>query len=152
MWCSFTSAAHATSSTYTPDTNANQTGQLTAALAQPTIVTQPADMQLQLGGTVRFSVVAAELGEITYQWQHDGTYISGATGDVLAVCGLAINLSDYGQYTVLVSKGLASARVLSGSDSDGLIDSWEILTFVNLSQTARGAKMLIKSTTTSANW
>lgn len=106
--------------------------------AAPSIVTPPRDALLQPGGTVRFSVVAGGPGTVTYQWRHKGTDIPGATGDVLLVPGLAINLPDYGQYTVVVSNGPGSsttsapATVLPDSNLNGVADAVELQYFTTL--------------------
>jgi outer membrane protein assembly factor BamB len=45
----------------------------------PTITTQPAAQSAAPGQTATFSVVAAGTGPLSYQWQKNGTAISGAT-------------------------------------------------------------------------
>jgi trimeric autotransporter adhesin len=45
----------------------------------PTIGTQPANQTVMAGQTAAFSVVAAGTAPLTYQWQKNGTAISGAT-------------------------------------------------------------------------
>lgn len=51
------------------------------ASAAPTITTQPANQTVTAGQTATFSVVAAGTGPLTYQWQENGTAISGATSN-----------------------------------------------------------------------
>ena len=49
-------------------------------LIPPAIITQPVDQTVDLGQTATFSVAAAGTAPITYQWQKNGTNITGATG------------------------------------------------------------------------
>src|SRR6185436_17828649 len=45
----------------------------------PTITTQPANQTLTAGQTATFSVVASGTPPLSYQWQKNGSNISGAT-------------------------------------------------------------------------
>jgi hypothetical protein len=47
--------------------------------AAPAIMTQPADKTVTVGQTATFSVTASGSAPLTYQWQRNGTNISGAT-------------------------------------------------------------------------
>ena len=47
--------------------------------APPTISTQPANKTVTAGQTATFSVTASGAGTLTYQWNRNGTAISGAT-------------------------------------------------------------------------
>lgn len=47
--------------------------------AAPTLSTQPASQTVTIGTTATFTVSAAGTGPFTYQWQKNGTAISGAT-------------------------------------------------------------------------
>jgi hypothetical protein len=51
-----------------------------SAATAPTITTQPASQSVATGTTATFSVVSTGSGTLTYQWQSNGTNISGATG------------------------------------------------------------------------
>lgn len=124
---------------FTHDPNGNTLSQQpVVAPAPPVIVTPPRDALLQPGGTVRFNVVAGGPGPVTYQWRHNGADLPGATGDVMVVPGLAMNLPDYGQYTVVVSNGpassttSASATVLPDSNLNGVADAVELQYFTTL--------------------
>ena len=46
----------------------------------PTIILQPVDQTVDLGQTATFSVAATGTAPLTYQWQKNGTNITGATG------------------------------------------------------------------------
>lgn len=125
------------------DTNGNQLSQQTSVAAAPTIITGPSDVLLQPGGVVRFSAVASGPGTLSYQWQHNNIPILGETGDTLVVTGLAIDLPDYGEYSVIVSNANGnttsnSATVLPDSNSNDLPDAWELLHFGDLNQLGYG--------------
>jgi len=45
----------------------------------PAIIIQPADLNVDLGQTATFSVVATGTAPLTYQWQKNGTNIPGET-------------------------------------------------------------------------
>jgi hypothetical protein len=55
---------------------------------RPTIVTQPLDATVLVGGTAKFEVVAAGPKPITYQWFRNGQSLSGETGSKLTLAGL----------------------------------------------------------------
>lgn len=125
--------------TYTHDPNGNQTSQQSAAAAAPAILSHPVHALLTPGGTVRFSVVAGGPGPLTYQWQADNVDIPQATSDTLQVSGLAIGLSVYPSYRVIVTNATGSvtsntATVRSDSDSDGMPDVLENQYFFNLTR------------------
>src|SRR5438445_408558 len=50
-----------------------------AAAVAPTITTQPANQTVTAGQTATFAVVAAGTAPLSYQWQKNGSAISGAT-------------------------------------------------------------------------
>jgi hypothetical protein len=50
-----------------------------SSVAEPTITTQPSSLTVAAGQTATFSVVASGTAPLTYQWQSNGTAISGAT-------------------------------------------------------------------------
>ncbi|HEY2548524.1 MAG TPA: immunoglobulin domain-containing protein, partial [Candidatus Acidoferrum sp.] len=52
---------------------------VTPAPVAPTITTQPASQTVTAGQTATFSVVASGTAPLSYQWQMNGTTISGAT-------------------------------------------------------------------------
>jgi len=70
----------------------------------PAITTQPASQSVNAGTSPSLSVVAA--GVTGYQWQFNGTSISGATNLTLTLAG--IGTSQQGSYTVVVSNGYGS--------------------------------------------
>lgn len=90
----------------------NSLGSVTSAAATltvnspPSITTQPANQSVLLGGTATFSVSAQGTAPLGYQWQKNGTAISGATNQTLTI-GNGQN-ADAASYAVVVSNGLGS--------------------------------------------
>ncbi len=72
----------------------------TAALLGPLITSQPLAQTFTVGGGITLSVAAIGTG-LTYQWQFNGTNISGATNPTLNLTSLTS--ADAGTYRVLVS-------------------------------------------------
>ncbi|NJD51367.1 MAG: hypothetical protein FIB07_00690 [Candidatus Methanoperedens sp.] len=68
----------------------------------PTIITQPVSQTITAGQTAAFSVAATGTAPLTYQWQKNGTNITGATGALYTT--LPATISDNGTvYQVIVS-------------------------------------------------
>ena len=70
----------------------------------PVITTQPASQSVNAGAGVSLTVAAT--GATGYQWQFNGTTISGATNSTLTLP--AVTTSQQGSYTVVVSNGNGS--------------------------------------------
>ena len=77
----------------------------------PVILSGPESQTVPVGSVVSFTVVASGSGTLSYQWQHDGTNIAGATATSLNLA--SAQLTDAGTYTVLVSN--AGGSVSSGA-------------------------------------
>ncbi len=77
-----------------------------AALAGPTIVTQPAAQVVAGGGSAMFSVAATGTAPITYQWRLDGTPIPGANSSSYTLP--AVQAGQTGTYTVVVTNTAGS--------------------------------------------
>ena len=71
----------------------------------PTIITQPADTTVTVGGTASLSVVATG-NNLFYQWFKNGAIIPGATGATLTFTNAQV--SDAATYTVVVSNSSGS--------------------------------------------
>jgi hypothetical protein len=68
----------------------------------PTITTQPGSAAVTTGGSALFSVTAtAGTSTISYQWQFNGTAISGATSSSYSIG--SVTSANAGTYTVVVS-------------------------------------------------
>ncbi len=72
-----------------------------AASAAPQITAQPASQTAALGAGAAFSVTAAGMPQVAYQWQFDGADLPGATNSTLAFN--AVQAADAGWYQVVVS-------------------------------------------------
>ena len=82
-------------------TSSNATLTVSAAPGAPVIGTQPANQSVAAGQTAKFSVTATGNGPLTYQWQKNGTDISGATSSTYTTPITVIG--DTGtQYSVVV--------------------------------------------------
>jgi len=66
----------------------------------PGIVTQPLGQTVEKGRSAVFTVEASGTAPFTYQWQHDGADIDGATADTLTI--ESVGAADDGDYTVIV--------------------------------------------------
>ena len=75
-----------------------------ATISGPAINTQPLSQKVCTGGTMTLSVTANYAA--SYQWNLNGTPISGATSSTYTVSGAAS--ANAGQYTVTVTNGLGS--------------------------------------------
>jgi hypothetical protein len=81
---------------------------VTAASVAPTIATQPQSQTVVAGLTASFSVTATGTSPLSYQWQRNGTAISGATNASYTTPVLAV--ADSGAvYAVVVSNTVGSA-------------------------------------------
>ena len=73
-------------------------------LGAPVIGTQPTNQSVAVGQTAKFSVTATGTGTLTYQWQKNGTDISGATSSTYTTP--ATSSTDNGAlYSVVVFNG-----------------------------------------------
>ncbi len=75
----------------------------------PAVTTQPTDVTVYAGETATFSIIAEGTGTLSYQWRHNGTAITGATG---TTCTVSASDATAGTYTVLVTD---SAGTISSS-------------------------------------
>lgn len=74
---------------------------LDLSMSAPTIITQPRSLAVTAGGSATFAVVADGTGTLAYQWQKDGTAITGATAPTHSISS-ASSISA-GNYSVVVS-------------------------------------------------
>jgi hypothetical protein len=88
----------------------NAAGGITSAIVtlavDPVPYIVPTNQTVALGGPANFAVYASGEAAFTYQWQHDGTNISGV-GITYAIPGVQEN--DAGTYTVVVSGDFSPA-------------------------------------------
>ena len=76
------------------------------AIVAPSIVTQPASITANAGGTATFAVGVNGTGPLAFQWRRDGVNIGGATSAVLTLNSVA--LPNAGSYSVLISNSAGS--------------------------------------------
>ncbi|MBW8865141.1 MAG: immunoglobulin domain-containing protein, partial [Verrucomicrobia bacterium] len=79
---------------------AGSAGKCSSILA-PIIITQPTNLTVTAHGTAAFNVTAQGTGPLAYQWNFNGTNISGATNFTLTLND--VSLAQAGYYSVLVS-------------------------------------------------
>ena len=78
----------------------------TQAGAAPSIISQPQDRTVGLGGSVGFTVVATGAPVLRYQWRHDGVPISGAVSPQLALTNVSLNAAGAFDCVVTNSQGI----------------------------------------------
>ena len=75
-------------------------------LVPPTITAQPVDLTLLAGGSGNFSVAVIGESPLSYQWQFNGTNISGATASSFAITNA--QASNAGSYAVIITNSVGS--------------------------------------------
>ncbi len=87
---------------------------VTISSVPPSITTQPVSQTVTPGQTATFSVAASGTAPMSYQWQKNGTAISGATSSSYQTP--AATLSDNGsQFTVVISNAAGPVTSSSGT-------------------------------------
>ena len=114
----------------------------------PAITLQPTDKSVVAGQTATFSVVASGTGSLSYQWQRNGSNISGATSANYTTP--ATVLADSGsQFRVVVSNSagtvISTAALLTVTSASTL----DVLTYHN--NNARTGANLAETALTTAN-
>jgi hypothetical protein len=74
---------------------------------RPCITVQPLSQSVSPGAPVRLLAMAVGLPSLTYQWQHNGTNLPGATGCPLTLG--EVRCPDAGAYALVVSNQIGSA-------------------------------------------
>lgn len=91
---------------------ADNSGSVTSSVATltvlnpPVITKQPASLSVLAGANTNLSVTATGESPLSYQWQRNGTNISGATAAVYAIANA--QAGDAGNYTVVVTNAVGS--------------------------------------------
>ena len=117
-----------------------------AASIAPSITTQPASRTVTVGQTASFAVSVSGTSPFTYQWNKNGTAISGATSSTYVTPATAI--SDSGaQFTVVVTNAAGSVT----SNAAALtVNAGTLLLTVNPTSLSFGNVNLSASATKSA--
>src|SRR5207248_8354102 len=79
-----------------------------AAVTAPTITTQPANQTVTVGQTATFAVVATGTAPLGYQWQKNGTAISGATSASYTT-SVTTSTDNGAKFVVVVSNSAGNA-------------------------------------------
>lgn len=108
---------------------------ISAGLISPSITTQPANATVTTGGSASFTVVASGTAPLTYQWNKNGTAISGATSAAYTIA--TAQASDAASYTVTV---VNSAGSVTSSAATLTVNAPSGITLARLSNfSGRGA-------------
>jgi len=99
----------------------------------PAITTQPNSQTVNSGTTASFSVVASGGTPLSYQWQKNGSPISGATASSFSISN--VQGSDAGDYTVTVSNTGGSSTSLPATLSVNVVATAPSITSHPASQT-----------------
>jgi outer membrane protein assembly factor BamB len=121
-----------------------------ATPAAPTIVTQPANQTVIVGQTATFSVTAAGMSPLTYQWQKGTTAIAGATSASYSTP--TTTASDNGtEFSVVVSNSLgkATSNAATLAVDPKVPGTTDVLTYHN--DIARTGQNLTETTLTTSN-
>jgi hypothetical protein len=135
-------------SDYTP-TNPNPPSGATA----PAITTQPGNISTTVGNTAVFTVAASGTAPLTYQWQKNGTAISGATSATYTTP--TVQLADDGaMFSVVVTNSAGSvtsnnAKLTVATMSGPSTSAADVVTFKN--DTGRTGQYLAETVLTTAN-
>lgn len=73
----------------------------------PLILQQPASASVTAGASVTFTVTVSDDSGATYQWNKNGTIISGASGSSYTIANVA--LSDAGNFNVIITNSSGAA-------------------------------------------
>ena len=96
-------ASQAGDATYLPAGNVSQT---LVVSAPPAINTQPVGQSFTLGSSLTLAVNAGGTEPIFYQWQFNGTNLSGATGSTLTLTNLTT--TNAGAYRVVIANAVGT--------------------------------------------
>jgi hypothetical protein len=137
----FAVSARAQDSQFLFDATGNLVVQTAATDLPPRIIGQPQSQAAAPGDAVSFSVVAADMRDLIYQWRFNGADINGAIGPTILILNVAA--TNEGQYSVVLVNSSGSvtsppAMLWYDANRNGMADSWEIAYFGNLTHTATG--------------
>ncbi len=124
----------------------------------PSISAQPRNVTTNAGATVSFTVIASGTAPLEYQWQLEGSDISGATESVYSRNN--VQVADNGAYSVIVSNVAGSIGsddailTVSASSPPPHIDSITLLSAGNaqLDMSGGPGKFAIEASALLTNW
>ena len=116
----------------------------------PTITTQPGSQSVTVGQTATFSVIGSGTAPLSYQWQTNGTAITGATASsyTTAATTLADNGSTF-KVTVSNAVGTITSAAATLTVSATAAAGTDVLTYHN--DNSRSAQNLTETVLTPAN-
>ena len=93
----------------------------------PPVIEQPADQQVETGGSVTLGPVYDDpTGQTTYQWMKDGVLLAGQTNASLTIA--SFQFTDSGGYQAVAQRGLATfitlPTFLSSSSPQSTLQAW----------------------------
>jgi len=126
-------------------TSSNATLTVNTNSQAPVIATQPVSATVLIGGTASFNASASGTAPIYYQWQKNGTPISGATNPTVTVTNA--QLTDAGSFTLVASNRLgtaiSAAATLSVSAATALPNS--AFNLVGFAQATTGGGVILET-------
>jgi hypothetical protein len=133
--------AQAQDSQFLFDASGNFLAETAEVSAPPQILGQPQNQVVIPGELASFFVVVADTSGLIYQWQFNGTDISGANSDALLLQNVGATYE--GLYSVVLVNGSGSvtsapAALMLDSRGCGMPDSWQLAYFGNLTNNADG--------------
>ena len=121
---------------------------MTPSATAPTISMQPANVSIVSGNAATFTVAAAGTAPLTYQWQKNGTPVTGATG--ASYTTPAESVSDTGaMFDVVVNNSAGSVTSANATLTVTATSTSDVATFKN--DVARTGQNLSESILTLAN-
>jgi hypothetical protein len=133
------------------DSSSNSGGSTTPPeTAAPAITTEPGSQSVTVGQTATFSVVATGTAPLSYQWQRNGTAITGATSSsyTTAATTLADNAAGF-EVTVTNSIGAITSAAATLTVSAAAATAADVLTYHN--DNSRSGQNLTETILTPAN-
>jgi hypothetical protein len=125
-----------------------QPAMMAPSATAPTISMQPANVSIVSGNAATFTVAAAGTAPLTYQWQKNGTDVTGATG--ASYTTPADSVSDTGaMFDVVVKNSAGSVTSSNATLTVTATSTSDVATFKN--DVARTGQNLSESTLTLAN-
>ena len=116
-------------------TSAAATLIVTTTVVAPSITTQPAGQTVSAGANVTLTVGATGTAPLSYQWQKNGTSISGATSATLALS--SVTTASAGSYRVIVSNAAGSVTSAAATLTVNTVTAAPTITTQPVSQTVR---------------
>ena len=118
-------------------TGTNGTFQLLTASSPPLILAQPQNQQTVAGSDATFTVNAASVSALGYQWKFDGTNLSGASTSALAITNVL--LANAGSYQLVVTNAdganTSVVATLTVNRANPVVTAWPAASAITYGQT-----------------